>query len=220
MEGSRRDSWLRVRGPLGVVALFSGVALLLNILGSIDLRIGFAATTATMLVSAGIILARASSNERRRVRRSVAFGVAAGISATVTYDITKYVLGLLDPSPFDPFHAIAVFGEYLVGTEAGQAAILTAGWAFHLLNGTAFGVAYTLLFSVSASTTRRRALLTGLGWGLFLESFQITLYPGWLDIRAYQEFALISGAAHLVYGATLATVARGLFRRNDKEGRE
>ena len=202
---------------LGVLALFSGVALLLNILGNIDLRLGFAATTITMLVSAGLFLRQTSTSERAAVRRSVAIGLISGIAATVTYDVAKYVLGYLDPSPFDPFHAIVVFGEYLAGTGAGEGMILAAGWAFHLLNGTAFGVAYTLLFGISAATSPRRAVGTGLAWGLFLETFQITLYPGWLDIRAYQEFVVISASAHLVYGAVLGSLTRALFRRSREE---
>lgn len=73
----------------------------------------------------------------------------------------------------------------------------------HLLNGTSFGVAYLFLFARDGRTSVRRALLTGVGWGLFLETFQLTLYPGWLDIRLYQEFATISALSHIVYGATL-----------------
>jgi hypothetical protein len=209
---------LQMRGPLGIAALFSGVALLLNILGGIDLRLGFIATTVTMVASAALVLGRASTAERAALRQSVLIGTASGIVSTVAYDLAKYALGMLDPSPFDPFHAIVVFGEYLAGPTAGTGPILAAGWAFHVLNGTAFGVAYTLLLGMTAATPRRTALITGLGWGLFLEAFQITLYPGWLDIRAYQEFVVISASAHLVYGATLGTLARGLFRWNDKEG--
>ena len=203
----------RARSILGIVALFSGVALLLNILGQIDLRLAFAGTTLTMLISGGLVLGRSSVEERASLGRAVGFGAASGIVATVAYDLAKYGLGVLDPSPFDPFHAIAVFGAYLAGPGANPAVVLGAGWAFHLLNGTAFGVAYVLLFGITADTPRRRAMVTGLGWGLFLESFQITLYPGWLDIRAYQEFVVISASAHLVYGATLGALARGLFQR-------
>jgi hypothetical protein len=47
-----------------------------------------------------------------------------------------------------------------------------------------------------------------MAWGAVLEVFQLTLYPGWLDIRAYQEFAQISALSHLAYGATLGWSAR------------
>ena len=208
----------RARPILGLLALFSGIALLLNILGQIDLRLAFAGTTLTMLVSGGLVLGRSSVDERATLRRAVGVGAASGVVATITYDIAKYGLGVLDPSPFDPFHAIAVFGADLAGPGASPAVVLAAGWAFHLVNGTAFGVAYTLLFGITAETPLRRAMVTGLGWGLFLESFQITLYPGWLDIRAYQEFVVISASAHLVYGATLGALTRDLFRRRVAEG--
>ena len=85
---------------------------------------------------------------------------------------------------------------------------LLAGIAFHLLNGTTFGVAYVFLFARHGSFSTRRAIVTGLTWGLFLEMFQITLYPGWLDVRAYTEFAAISFLGHVVYGFTLGVVAR------------
>ena len=50
-------------------------------------------------------------------------------------------------------------------------------------------------------------------WGLFLETFQLTLYPGWLDIRTYSEFATISALSHVVYGATLGLLARAILPR-------
>ena len=62
---------------------------------------------------------------------------------------------------------------------------------------------------------RRRhivALVSGLGWGLFLEAFQVALYPGWLNILAIREFVLSSLLGHLVYGTTLGAVGRTLLR--------
>jgi hypothetical protein len=47
-----------------------------------------------------------------------------------------------------------------------------------------------------------------MAWGLFLETFQLSLFPGWLSIQFVAEFATISFAAHLVYGATLGTIVR------------
>lgn len=130
----------------------------------------------------------------------------------MAYDLSKAALSVLDPSPYNPFHAIRAFGDLLVGTSAGERAIVASGAVFHLLNGTMFGVAYVFLFAHDGHISGGRALATGVVWGIFLELFQLTLYPGWLDIRTYKEFVMISALGHLVYGAALGTIALTLFR--------
>lgn len=145
--------------------------------------------------------------------RTIAAGIGVGLSATLIYDLTKMLLSRLDPSSFYPFHVIAIFGAPSVGSDADPALIAAAGMAFHLVNGTSFGVAYLFLFARDGRTTFRRALPTGVAWGLFLETFQLTLYPGWLEIRLYQEFATTSALSHIVYGATLGLLGRFVLRR-------
>ena len=54
---------------------------------------------------------------------------------------------------------------------------------------------------------------TGALWGLFLEAFQLTLYPDWLGIRFVDEFVRISALSHLAYGASLGLIARWGFRQ-------
>jgi hypothetical protein len=154
------------------------------------------------------------SEDRRRDARVLAIGAVAGIVATLTYDAAKVVLSQADPSPYNPFEALRVFGSLLLGATAEPLAVPAPRTAFHLLNGTCFGIAYTFLFGPIAARTRRSALVSGMAWGLFLETFQLTLYPGWLDIRFYQEFATISALSHLVYGATLGLLVRFLIGRN------
>ncbi len=202
-----------IRQVLGLLTLFSGVALLLNILGNIDLRLAFASTTLVMLGAAAFVLRGQTPEDRRRILRSLGIGAASGVVATVAYDVTKATFGVLDPSPFDPFHAIAVFGQNLAGADAGATPILIAGWGFHLLNGTAFGVGYTMLFAREGATSVRFALLSGLAWGIFLESFQLALYPGWLNINSIGEFAASSLLGHMVYGLSLGAVSRTLLRQ-------
>ena len=180
------------RPILAVPALFSGVALLLYLIGGVDLRLALGATIA-IATGGGVALMRgASPSERRAVARAVIVGALAGVIGTAVYDGSRAALSALDPSPFNPFHAIHAFGELLVGPAASEGSIVAAGTAFHLLNGTMFAIAYTFLFARDGETSLRRALASGLIWGLFLETFQITLYPGWLDIRAYNEFLAIS----------------------------
>jgi hypothetical protein len=88
-----------------------------------------------------------------------------------------------------------------------------AGTGLHLLNGTCFGIAYTLIVAPRGGSTPTRAAMYGIGWGIFLEMFQLMLYPGWLNVRYYTEFATISALSHVVYGLTLAGAARNLLGR-------
>lgn len=194
------------------LAMFSGIALLIYIVAGVSLVLGLALTTTAMVAGFVFAMVMSPPAERRRIVRTVAVAAGAGFLATLAYDASKTVLSQLDPSPYNPFEVIRIFGSLLVGRSADPGLILVVGAAFHLLNGTAFGVAYTFLFARDGDTTWRRALATGVGWGLFLETFQLTLYPGWLDIRLYAEFATISALGHVVYGATLGSLARTLLR--------
>ncbi|MGH9199414.1 MAG: hypothetical protein ACRD1T_27250, partial [Acidimicrobiia bacterium] len=187
---------------------FSGAALLTHILADISLPLALSLFAALLLLAVLSILRRASGPDRSRIARIAAVAAVTGISATLLYDGTKALLSLLDPTPYNPFEAASAFGRALLGAAAPPAAIQVTGWAFHLLNGTCFGIAFGFLFAREGRTSAVYALLTGMGWGLFLELFQLTLYPGWLDIRFYEEFARISAVSHLVYGATLGVACR------------
>jgi hypothetical protein len=203
--------WPTVRALLGIGALFSGAALLAYLLARVALPLALAFTTGTLAVAVAFIVWRSNPVRRRRIALTALAGGLAGIAATLAYDASKFVLSHLDPSPFDPFEATRQFGLILVGQSAGEVPTLVAGWAFHLLNGTSFGVAYTFLFGLSAGSSRSRALLSGIAWGLFLEAFQLLLYPGWLGITLVAEFTRISAASHVVYGALLAIGVRAFL---------
>jgi hypothetical protein len=69
--------------------------------------------------------------------------------------------------------------------------------------------------SRSPCSSGARGARAGVAWGLFLELFQLTLYPGWLDIRLYREFAMISSLGHVVYGLVLGAGTRRLLARPD-----
>jgi hypothetical protein len=201
-----------VRPLLALLALFSGIALLVNIVSRVSLRATLATAVAITGAALGAVVWQSSGTERRLIIRSIAIGAMAGFIATLAYDLSKTALSALDPSPYNPFEAIRAFGKLLAGGSAGERAIVASGAAFHLLNGTMFGVAYVFLFAQDGAISARRALGTGVAWGIFLELFQLTLYPGWLDIRAYREFVMISALGHVVYGATLGTIALTLFQ--------
>lgn len=196
----------RAAGAVGVAMLFSGAALLAHILWAVALPLALAFTASLLGLTVWLVWRRAPAAGRRALAVRVLIGLGVGLVGTVAYDLSRFLLAQLDPSPYNPFEAIRVFGLLLVGATAPPTTVMAAGFGFHVLNGAAFGIAYCFLFG-------RRGLLTGVAWGLFLELFQITLYPGWLDIRAYREFAMISAAGHLIYGAVLGFGCREMLRR-------
>ncbi|MDQ7842427.1 MAG: hypothetical protein QN141_03475 [Armatimonadota bacterium] len=198
---NRRGGQERVLRAAGAGGLAGGAALVTHIVGGVSLRAALAAAILIVVLGVAAVLRRAGPIERKRFGRAAAVGAAAGLLATVAYDASRTVLAYFDPSPYNPFEAIRVFGTLLAGETAPRALVSTAGIAFHCINGTGFGVAFALLLG-------RRGLLAGIVWGLGLELFQLTLYPGWLEIRAFREFARISAVGHLVYGGVLGSSCR------------
>ena len=194
-----------------MAALFSGAALLTHILVGVSLGIALAFGASMLVAAVCLVWWKAPVQERVRLVRFARIGIVAGVTATIAYDTSKFLLSRWDPSPYNPFEALRTFGVLLVGSTAPEAAVFGAGTAFHLLNGVAFGVAFCFLFG-------QRGILAGVTWGVFLELFQLTLYPGWLDIRFYAEFAQISALSHIVYGGVLGASTRfGLTRQKPGE---
>jgi len=198
---------------VGVGALFSGAALLGNIILGVPLPVTLATTAIVVIIGTTFLAWRSTPARRRRMLRTAAIGMAAGILATLIYDAAKFALSQLDPTPYNPFEATRIFGQLLLGETAAPGLVVVAGTAFHLLNGTMFGLAYTALFAREGRSSVVYAALTGAVWGLFLEAFQLTLYPDWLGIRFVDEFVRISALSHLAYGASLGLIARWGFRQ-------
>lgn len=202
------------RPIVALVSLGSGAALLAAIFTGISLRFTLLAAIGLWIVVAGYIWIRGREDARRAVAITALAGAAAGLVATLLYDASRWALSHLDPAPYNPYEAIRVFGLLLTGSgaDAHDAGVMTVGIAYHLFNGTTFGIAYALLLARRDAGVGW-ALLTGTAWGLGLEMFQITIYPGWLDIRAYDEFLRVSFLGHVVYGAALGVGSRTLLQR-------
>jgi hypothetical protein len=196
---------------LGAGALFSGVALLGHIVAGLWLPLTLAVTVALLLATVAFLWLRLEAPQRAILRSMAGRGVIIGFVATLLYDASRTLLSQLDSSPYQPFEVLTVFGRALLGGGVSAEAALAAGIGFHLLNGVSFGLAYVFILGRQAVPRRVRALATGIGWGLFLETFQLTLYPGWLNIAAYREFVTISFLGHVVYGATLGLMSRRLL---------
>jgi hypothetical protein len=186
---------------LGIGALFSGIALLAHILAGISLRFALALTLGLLTLTLLLLWQRTSTEERSPMMRRTIVGLVSGLLATASYDSAKFALSQWDPSPYNPFEAIHLFGLLLAGSSASNLVVNAAGTLFHLVNGISFGLAFCLL-------VERPGLLSGIGWGLFLAVLQITLYPGWTPMNFYQEFATISAISHVLYGIVLGYASR------------
>ena len=152
---------------------------------------------------------RATPRSRLVLRRTAAVGATAGIAATAAYDLSRALLIRIDHSRFDPFAALPVFGSLLAGASASPTIRIAAGIAFHVLNGIAFGTSFCLLLGT-------RGVVAGIAWGLALETIQLALFPGWLGIRQFREFAQLSALGHIAYGAVLGVTCRSLLRRKEE----
>ena len=194
----------------GLAAGFSGVAMLLFIVGSVPLPLAEGATVAVAAVALWLYLRRLPPGVVAAVLRLARAGVVVGAMATVAYDVARIALSFFAALPYDPFAAIRQFGYGILPPDSSPATVLGVGFVVHLINGSSFGVIYAM-FAHRHITSFRAAVGWGMAWGLVLEFVQSILYPGWLGITAtLGEFFVITGASHLVYGATLGV---GLRRR-------
>jgi hypothetical protein len=198
---------------LGLAAGFSGLAMLAYILTPVSLMAAELAFVAAAVAWLTILARRAPAPLLREAARVAIAGAVVGAVATVVYDGTRTLLSVVDPSPYNPFEAIRVFGRGVLPASADPELVLGVGFVVHLVNGASFGVIYAM-FANGRLATPRSAVLSGMAWGVVLELIQSILYPGWLGIRAVlAEFLVISGAGHLVYGATLGFGVRRLLAR-------
>lgn len=202
-QAGARARWLQGYLVVGLALLANGAALVLHIVRGIPLPPLLVVFWAGGLTAIVVAFARAAPDARRDLLRTFLVGVAAGLIATAAYDVAKALLSNLDPAPWNPFEATRVFGVVLLGPDAPETASRIAGWAFHISNGATFGMSFTFIFGSRAQSSLAWAIGLGAVWGLFLESFQLALYPAWLGIKAVGEFQQVSFLAHIVFGVTL-----------------
>ncbi|MGH2351834.1 MAG: hypothetical protein ACRDJN_09510 [Chloroflexota bacterium] len=207
-RGQRVIARTRLLLPFGALFLASGLALITYILSGISLAWTFAGALLLAVVAGGALWRRATEARRALVAHAVRVGLLAGVVATLAYDGSRFALVRLTGIAFWPFDIFAIFGRALVGPGQSEALTTTAGVAYHLTNGVAFAVAFTVLFG-------RRGVAAGIAWGLFLEALQLTFYPGWLQMRAIGEFVQVSVFGHLVYGAVLGALTRRWLPADD-----
>lgn len=189
-----------------VAALFlaSGGGLLVYIVSGISLRWTCLALGLAAVATGAVAVRRMALPRRARFTRRVAVGAMAGFVATVAYDVVRITLVELADMQLRPFEAWRLFGLALTGSDQSSTVVFLAGTAFHLCNGIAFGIAYTVAFGT-------RGPIAGIVWALVLETFMVSVYPGWLGLAALDEFLQVTIAGHLVYGGVLGWLARSLL---------
>ena len=201
----------RARLVAGAASCVSGAALVVHILTGSPLwlvlaGLGFAASLAVVVVTLGDPMAR------RDLATLARRGVIVGLVGTVAYDSSRWILVQLGGMRLSPFEALPLFGQALLGETRGSLSVTVAGIIYHVLNGVAFGVAYTIWFG-------NRRWWWGIVFALGLEAFMLALYPGWLDPRSIAELTQVSMVGHFAYGTALGLTATRLVGQQSSIGR-
>lgn len=195
-----------LRTVLSALSLSTGAALLVYVVSGVSLLAAASLALAVGGVVAGVLWRRAAGPERAELGRFLRVGCVSGVLATAAYDVSRFILIEMTGIEFWPFDIFQVFGQALVGADQTGLAIEALGFAYHLANGVGFALAYTLLLG-------QRGVWAGIGWALVLEAMMVTIYPGWLGMRALDEFLQVSIVGHLVYGSVLGVTAQRLLAR-------
>lgn len=204
--GAEPTGAVRWRVLVAALPLATGGALVIYILAGRSLPTALLLTVLCTGATALYGWTRLGPLARLWVARRARAGLVAGIAATASYDLVRLALVKFGHFTFWPFDIFGVFGRALVGTAADPFVLRAAGVTYHLANGICFGIAYSLIWG-------KRGPLFGLIWGLALETFMVSLYPGWLHIDALLgEFLSVSLLGHITYGVVLGTVAQRLLR--------
>lgn len=202
--GPRRPRWELL---VAAVFLASGASLLVYLLAGLSLRWTFVALGLAGIAVATVVIRGLPTPRRRQVLRRIVIGAIAGAAATAAYDGVRVTLVDIAGFSLKPFEAWRLFGLALAETDQTSTGVFVLGTAFHVINGVAFGVAYAVAFG-------RKGIWAGIVWALVLEAFMVSVYPGWLGLKAMDEFVSVSVAGHLVYGTVLGGLAKLLLVRS------
>jgi hypothetical protein len=191
------EEWLR-RAALIALPLSSGAALIAFIVLHIPLGLAVAGLALPGAAAWAYVIPRLSRGERSKLVRNVVRGAIVAPFSIAAYDLTRYGLVAVASMSFQPFHALPLFGQALLGADAPMPVAALAGVAFHVVNGTGFAIAF-------AVAVDRPSPLRGIAWALGLEALMLLLYPGWLGVSLTGELLPVSLAGHVAYGGVLGT---------------
>jgi len=207
-DGPAADLDRRLAFVLALAAVATGTALVVHVLLDVSLLLATVALVVGTVAMAAVVWSRLDETGRAYVRRRVWVGFVAGLVATAAYDLGRFVLVAALSLSFKPFDVFRLFGQLLVGADAPTAAVYSAGWAFHIVNGLGFSIAYTLV-------VRRPKVWSAVVWAFVLEACMALLYPSWLRIQALSEFYEVSVLGHALFGLGLGLTAKRMLRDPD-----
>lgn len=197
---------LTERHRLVFAALFlsTGAALLIYIISGISLLAAALLVLVVASLTGAWIWRQADRRSQDALRTLLRTGFIAGILATAAYDLSRFLLIEVTGIAFWPFDIFNVFGQALVGAGFSGPWVRLAGVVYHFANGIGFALAYAIVAG-------RRGVWAGIVWAMILEVMMVSVYPGWLDMRALDEFLQVSVLGHIVYGAVLGYSTRRLL---------
>jgi hypothetical protein len=184
-----------------VLFLATGLALLIAIPAHLSLSVTLLLLALFVGAGGALFWRRFPPHQRKVIVRRIKTGFVAGLLSTGAYDFSRFLLVKVFPLHVQPFEAIPLFGQLLVGDHVPHGVHYIAGGIYHLANGIGFAIAYSIWFAT-------RGWWCGIIWALILEAAMLAIYPGWLDIKMMDEFVSVSVIGHLVYGATLGSFCK------------
>lgn len=187
--------------------LFSGASLLVAVYLNFSLALALGLLGIAALSCMGLVWVNISELRRKLLKRQLIVGLIAGIAATLAYDIARLLLVYFGQMHINPFETFNVFGKLIVGSDMPRNITLPVGTIYHFLNGICFAIAYTIMLGA-------RNWKFGIVWAFVLESFMLTLYPGWLNLDAViKEFVAVSLVGHVVYGSVLGIISQRFLQK-------
>lgn len=184
----------------------TGLGLVINILTGFSLVVSVVLVATLGAIGFALFLNSLVPTARQIFVKRIGIGALSALLATLLYDLSRLVVARTLTPGIDPFAAWPVFGQLITGSPHNSGMVSAVGFAFHMINGLSFGVAFVLLI-------RSPSCFSGILWALGLELAMAFLYPSWLRITALQEFLTLSVIGHIVYGASLGFIARKLLAR-------
>jgi hypothetical protein len=194
---------------LAALPLASGAALIVHILTHVSLGLALLGAAIIIIITGVLTWRHISPLARRELIRRSRAGLMAGLLAVLAYDSTRWVTTSLFHDTIGPFEVFPIFGRAIGGADLPFHTAMTIGVLYHVTNGLLFAIAYAILLGP-------RGWWTGILWGLGLETLMLTIYPGWLHLRALGEFATVSMLGHVAYGLVLGVVSQWNLARQKK----
>ncbi|HET7772023.1 MAG TPA: hypothetical protein VFN74_24840 [Chloroflexota bacterium] len=203
-----KGTWLPglARATFAPIFLATGASLVIYIVSGFSLLGATAISIASVAGFGRWRWLQLSPDERTTLARTLKVGLISGALATAAYDGFRYLIIEVLAISFWPFDIFTHFGRGLVGADAPAALVTAAGVLFHIANGVGFATAYTVAFG-------RSGWVAGIAWAMCLEVMMVSFYPGWLNMKALDEFLQVSVFGHFVYGSTLGYTSRRLLTR-------